>query len=118
MQSSAPDFSDFPEVKESTKKKKRRKPVYIPQYHVILLDDDDHSYDYVVEMLVTIFRHSQARAFEMACEVDARGRVVVDTTTKERAELKCDQIHEYGADWRIEQCRGSMSAIIEPSNGE
>ena len=35
----------------------------------------------------------------MACEVDTTGRVIVDTTTKERAELKRDQIHAYGPDW-------------------
>ncbi len=26
-----------------------------PLYHVVLLDDDDHTYDYVVEMLTKIF---------------------------------------------------------------
>jgi ATP-dependent Clp protease adaptor protein ClpS len=51
----------------------------------------------------------------MACEVDSAGRVVVDTTSKERAELKRDQIHAFGADWRIERCHGSMSAEIEPA---
>jgi ATP-dependent Clp protease adaptor protein ClpS len=51
----------------------------------------------------------------MACEVDRAGRVIVETTTRERAELKRDQIHSYGADWRISHCRGSMSAIVEPA---
>ena len=87
----------------------------IPQYHVILLDDDDHSYDYVVEMLLTLFGHSHDTAFRMACEVDARGRVIVETTYKERAGLKRDQIQSFGADWRIPRCKGSMSAIVEPA---
>jgi ATP-dependent Clp protease adaptor protein ClpS len=39
----------------------------------------------------------------------------VETTTRERAELKRDQIHAYGADWRIEHCQGSMSAVVEPA---
>jgi ATP-dependent Clp protease adaptor protein ClpS len=43
------------------------------------------------------------------------GRVIVDTTTKERAELKRDQIHSFGPDWRVPHCRGSMSAVIEPA---
>ena len=88
--------------------------IFIPRYHVILLDDNDHTYEYVIEMLMHIFGHSQERAYSMAVEVDRAGRVIVDTTTKERAELKRDQIHSYGADWRIDHCRGSMSAIIEP----
>ncbi len=89
--------------------------LFIPQYHVILLDDNDHTYDYVIEMLMKLFGHSQATAFRMATEVDLQGRVIVDTTTKERAELKRDQIHSYGADWRIAHCRGSMSATVEPA---
>jgi len=42
----------------------------------------------------------------------------VDTTSLERAELKRDQIHAYGADWRLTTCKGSMSAVIEPAVGE
>jgi ATP-dependent Clp protease adaptor protein ClpS len=88
----------------------------IPQYHVVLLDDDDHSYDYVVEMLVGLFSMSQDMAFRMACEVDGCGRVIAETTYKERAGLKRDQIQSYGADWRIPRCKGSMSACIEPAD--
>lgn len=87
-------------------------PKLAPRWHVILLDDDDHTYDYVVEMLCALFQHDQELAFRMACEVDETGRVIVDTTSKERAELKRDQIHAYGADWRLERSKGSMSAII------
>lgn len=87
----------------------------IPQFHVILLDDDEHTYDYVIEMLMDIFGHSREMAFEMACEVDNAGFVIVDTTHKDRAELKQDQIHNYGMDFRMPNCKGSMSAIIEPA---
>lgn len=92
--------------------------VVIPRYNVILLDDNDHTYDYVIEMLCKIFRHSREQAFLMACEVDGAGRVIVATTTQERAELKRDQIHSFGADWRIPHCKGSMSARIEPAEAE
>lgn len=87
----------------------------IPRYHVILLDDDAHTYDYVIEMLMDIFGHSNRVAYDMACEVDSKKKVIVDTTHKERAELKKEQIESYGADWRIPTCRGSMSAMIQPA---
>ena len=87
-----------------------------PLWHVILLDDDDHTYDYVIEMLCALFGRSPEQAFKMAREVDTTGRVVVDTTSMERAELKRDQIHSYGRDWRIARCQGSMSAVIEPAS--
>ena len=87
----------------------------IPQYHVILLDDDDHTYEYVIEMLVKIFGHSESAALTMAMEVDGKGRVVVSTTFKERAEHNRRQIESYGPDWRIIHSSGSMSAIVEPA---
>jgi len=90
-------------------------PRQSPLWHVVLLDDDDHTYDYVIEMLMELFHHSAETAYRMACEVDRTGRVIVDTTVRERAELKRDQIHAYGADWRLERSRGSMTAIIEPA---
>jgi len=33
----------------------------------------------------------------------------------ERAEFKQQQIHGYGADWRIERCKGAMRAVLEPA---
>jgi ATP-dependent Clp protease adaptor protein ClpS len=92
------------------------KSALIPQYHVVLLDDNEHTYAYVIEMLTQLFGHSRAVAYNMACIVDRAGRVIVETTNKERAEMKRDQIHSYGADWRIPRCQGSMSAVIEPAD--
>lgn len=88
----------------------------IPPYHVVLLNDDDHSYEYVIQMLGQLFGHSQEVAYRMALEVDAIGRVIVLTTHKEQAELKRDQIQSYGADPSIPHCKGSMSALIEAAN--
>lgn len=86
-----------------------------PRWNVVLLNDDDHTYDYVIEMLMKLFGHSVETAFGMANEVDSADRVIVDTTTRERAELKQEQIHAYGPDWRLPRCQGSMSAVIEPT---
>lgn len=91
------------------------RPRLLPPYHVVLLDDDDHSYDYVITMLRDLFRQALEEAYLKAVEVDASGRVIVDTTTKERAEFKRDQIHAYGRDKLIGRCAGSMSAVIEPA---
>ena len=88
-----------------------------PRYHVVLLDDDDHTYDYVIEMLGRLFHYDLQKAYSLALEVDTVGRVIVLTTVLEQAEFKRDQIHAYGADWRLERSAGSMSAIIEPAPG-
>ena len=88
-------------------------PRQTPLWCVVLLDDDDHTYDYVIELLRRLFGHDPQTAYGMACEVDNSGRVVVETTVLERAEFKRDQIHAYGADWRLERSQGSMSARLE-----
>ena len=88
---------------------------YQPPYHVILLNDDDHSYVYVVVMLKELFGHPHEKGFQLAKTVDSEGRAVVLTTTKEHAELKQEQIHAYGPDTSIPRCAGSMTAVIEPS---
>jgi ATP-dependent Clp protease adaptor protein ClpS len=66
-------------------------------------------------MLRKLFGHTTEYAYELASEVDETGCVVLDTTTLERAELKRDQIHAFGRDWRIAHCQGSMTACIEPA---
>ena len=86
-----------------------------PLFHVVLLDDDEHTYDYVIEMLVAIFCHSKEAAFRHAMEVDATGRTIVLTCERQQAEFGRDQIHAYGADPRMPVSKGSMSAIIEPA---
>ncbi len=85
-----------------------------PRWNVVLLDDDDHTYDYVVEMLQAIFGHELATAFRMAVEVDTSGRVVVWTGHRELAELRQEQIHAFGPDPLLARCMGSMTAILEP----
>src|SRR5437016_905295 len=47
-----------------------------PPYHVILLNDDDHTYEYVVRMLKELFGHPVERGYKMAEQVDRTGRAV------------------------------------------
>jgi len=96
------------------KSAKKKQPRHLPRWNVVLLNDDDHSYEYVIEMLKVLFGHPEEKGFELAKEVDESGRVIVLTTHRERAELKRDQIHAYGTDKRVATCKGSMSAMIEP----
>ena len=89
----------------------------VPLYRVVLLDDNDHSYDYVIEMLQRLFVFSLEEAFRHAEEVDRCGRTILLTCEREPAEFARDQIHAYGTDPRLPRCVGSMSAIVEPAAG-
>jgi ATP-dependent Clp protease adaptor protein ClpS len=101
----------IPEVEDNTSDQLQ------PLYHVILLNDEDHTYDYVVEMLQKLFGMSESTAFSHAVEVDTKGTTILLTCELEKAELKRDQIHAYGPDWRMPACLGSMAAIVEPAAG-
>src|ERR1700722_12243644 len=85
-----------------------------PTYNVVLLDDAEHTYDYVVEMLQKLFTLSSEDAWNRAVEVDTTGRTIVMTCDLAAAEFGRDQIHAYGADWRMPNSKGSMSATVEP----
>jgi ATP-dependent Clp protease adaptor protein ClpS len=111
--------ADVPDVavaepEQKRKPKPRKKPPRRqPRYHVILWNDDDHTYEYVIEMMQKLFGHPQEKGYLIAKEVDKQGKAICLTTTLEHAELKRDQIHAYGADKRSEKSKGSMSATIQ-----
>ncbi|WP_208300400.1 ATP-dependent Clp protease adaptor ClpS [Prosthecobacter fusiformis] len=86
-----------------------------PPYHVILHNDDTHTYAYVIEMMMAIFGYDEKKGYRIACEVDESDRVIVVTCHKELAELRVEQIHEYGADPRMKESVGSMKASMEPA---
>lgn len=106
-------------VATETKRQQKTAPKSqkLPPFNVILLDDDDHTYDYVITMLRRVFGHPEPRGYQLARQVDSQGRAIVLTTHRELAELKRDQILAFGADPRITSCSGSMSAVIEPAEG-
>ena len=105
------DTATLPEQQTDTDERTKRQP----PYNVILLNDDDHTFDYVIRMLKELFGHPEPKGFLMALEVHEKGKVIVCTTSLERAELKRDQIHAYGADPLLARSQGSMSAFIEPA---
>ena len=110
-------MSSVPEavVSVSPKKrdKKKDKPKKEPRFHVILWNDDDHTYEYVIIMLHTIFGYSVEKGFLLAREVDTRGRAIVFTSSLEQAEIKRDQILGFGPDPLLEQSTGSIIATLE-----
>ena len=85
-----------------------------PLYRVVLLDDEDHTYDYVIEMLQRIFVFTLEQAYAHAEHMGRCGRTVLITCELPEAEYARGQIHAYGADWRLPRSQGSMSALIEP----
>lgn len=103
------------EVVEPQRHDSPGQPAHEPLFNVILLNDDHHSDAYVVDMLGRLFCIPPAPAFRLAVEVDTAGRAIVMTCELPQAQFARDQIHAFGRDPRIQTCRGSMSAVVEPA---
>jgi len=91
----------------------KRKLKLQPPYNVVLLNDDDHTVDYVVLLMQKVFGKKPEDGLSVAEEVHTKGRAIVLTTTLEHAEFKQQQVHDFGPDPLIPRCKGSMSAVIE-----
>src|SRR5579884_2767236 len=74
-------------VKREGKTKRKNKPKKQPNYHVIIWNDEEHTYEYVIELLMTLFAHSFETAFQITHEVDHAGKGIAYTCHKELAEL-------------------------------
>jgi ATP-dependent Clp protease adaptor protein ClpS len=70
-----------------------------PPYAVIVENDDDHTFEYVIEALGKVCGYSRQKAFLLAVEIDARGKAVVWSGAREVAELKCEQLRGLGPDY-------------------
>lgn len=84
-------------------------------YHVIILNDEEHTFEYVIEMLQSVFAFPYATAVAHTLEAHTTGSSIVITCGLQEAEQKRDQIHAYGPDWRMPNSRGSVAALVEPA---
>ena len=85
QQSTAPS----PNPKSRPTRKTRR----LPPYNVVILNDEEHTFPYVIELLIKLFRHDLPKAEELTWRIHTTGRAVVYTTHKELAELQARPGH-------------------------
>lgn len=88
---------DDPILKRSSKQ--RVKPKRIPPYAVIIENDDEHTYPYVIELIQKVFGYDKQKAQMLTERVDNDGEAHVWTGSKEVAELKVDQVRGGGTDF-------------------
>ncbi len=105
----------LPDTIVTTKPKQSEQTRRIPPYHVILENDDLHTFEFVIEVLRKALGCNEQRAIAFATEAHTKGRAIVWTGTKEVAELKAEQMqsfHEIRADGRK---LGPLGVLIEPA---
>jgi ATP-dependent Clp protease adaptor protein ClpS len=87
----------------------------LPPYNVVVMNDEVHTFEYVIEVLTKLFAHPLAAAEALTWTIHNKGRAVVYTTHKEKAELKRDQVLAYGPDPRMSTSKGPLDCYIEPA---
>ena len=102
-----PQKLESPEVEEETATKA------VPPFKVVLFNDEEHTYDYVVELLTHVCRLSRDNAFRCAVEVDLTGRTIVRYGSRSECQATCAKITAYGPDHRLPQSMGSMNAEVQ-----
>ena len=86
-----------------------------PPYAVIVENDEEHTFQYVIEILQRICGHTLEEATVLTVKVHVTGRAVVWTGTMEVAELKRDQIKGMGTDFYARQpVTYPLGVFIEP----
>jgi ATP-dependent Clp protease adaptor protein ClpS len=89
-----------------------------PPYNVIIVNDEEHTFDYVIELLCKLFKHALPTSESLTWSIHLNGRAVVFTTHRELAELKREQVVAYGPDPRLNGSQGSLQCYVEPAPSE
>lgn len=109
----SPQSSEQTQTQEETGVCEASETKTLLHWRVILYNDEDHTYDYVVELLVKVCKLSRQQAFCCAVEVDLAGRTTVFYGNEENCRRISAQINSYGPDHRLLRSRGSMRSEVE-----
>jgi len=112
--------ADNPEETEgmtTTKPRERQesKTRTVPPYHVILKNDDCHSFEFVIGVLCKALGYDPQKAFVLTEEAHTKGQVIVWTGPKEVAEFKVDQIQTFHENREDGRKLGPLDCAIEPA---
>ncbi|HCH25141.1 MAG TPA: ATP-dependent Clp protease adapter ClpS [Oceanospirillaceae bacterium] len=64
-------------------------------YKVVLLNDDYTPMEFVIDILISFFRHNEEQATQIMLAVHTQGKGVCGIYTKDIAETKAAQVNQY-----------------------
>lgn len=97
--SKAAVLPELDEVEET-----EHRPRLSPMHVIIVYNDDDHTFEYVVELFAEVLRYHAQKCVDLAIRIHKEGRTIVWNGTKELGELKIEQLRNGGPDmWAIKR---------------
>ncbi len=108
-----------PQIEHQGKKEPAAaKPKKQPPYAVVLFNDEEHTFQYVVETLGKVFGYPAEKCFALTEQVHHQGRGIVWSGTLELAELKRDQLRTAGPDfYASKKIDFPLGVTVEPLPG-
>ena len=91
------------------------RPRRLPPYAVVIENDDEHSFPYVIDALRRVFGYGWFRAFRLTMRAHVQGRAAVWTGSLEVAEFKRERIRGVGPDFHARRpVHFPLGCAIEP----
>ena len=84
-----------------------------PFHRLVLLNDEEHTYQFVVDLLVRSFGASQMEACEKAIEINRDGKASVFIGPFDAAQHLRDIVVAAGADPTLPDSTGPLQVVIE-----
>jgi len=107
---SPPAIEEDQQQKPSSARPRRQ-----PPYAVVVFNDEDHTFQYVIESLMKVFGYPQERCYQLTLQIHQQGRGIVWSGTRELAELKRDQLRSAGPDFfAAKKVDFPLQATVEP----
>lgn len=107
---SEPMTTTLPEIHESNR------PQLLPPYHLILENDEYHSFEFVILVLCKALGFSVETAYQHTLEAHQKGQAIVWSGSKEVAELKLEQMLTFHEDREDGRKFGPLHCRIEPAS--
>jgi ATP-dependent Clp protease adaptor protein ClpS len=101
------DVAEDVETKDKTR--------HCPLYAVIVWNDDDHTFEYVINTFMKVLGYKPEKCFKLATEIHTKGKALVWSGSLEVAELKKEQIEGAGRDfWAAKKVDWPLKVTLEP----
>ena len=102
---------EFPELHEELDEEKRAQLEEPPMYRVLLLNDDYTPMDFVVDLLMSVFRKTREQATEIMLHIHQQGKGLCGVYTHDVAETKVATVHSIA-----EESGHPLRSVMEKDN--